>query len=134
MSNQPVEGDFRVKGEVAEFFYQGKWMSCDLRSPYERGRADMLAELNEFRQRIPGFIDPRGLQPVSFQFVDTQEFLEHPHIKQFMEDKNSVSLMKDRNAILVKTKENYHFLVGFVKDPDSLNLPMRPKKKQQENN
>ena len=89
-----------------------------------------LTELNEFRQRIPGFIDPRGIQPVIFQFVDTQEFLEHPHIKQLMENEDSVSLMKDRSAILVKTKENYHFVVVFVKDPDNLNLPMRP----QENN
>ena len=85
-----------------------------------------LTELNEFRQRIPGFIDPRGIQPVIFQFVDTQEFLEHPHIKQLMENEDSVSLMKDRSAILVKTRENYHFVVGFVKDPDRLNLPMRP--------
>ena len=93
-----------------------------------------MSELNEFKQRIPRFIDPRGLQPVSFQFVDTQEFLEHPHIKQLMEYEDSVSLMKDRSAVFVKTKENYHVLVGFVKDPDSLNLPMRPKKKQQEDN
>lgn len=45
MSNQPVEGDFRIKGSVAEFFDRGKWKSCDLRSPYERGRADMLEQV-----------------------------------------------------------------------------------------
>ena len=44
MSNQPVQGDFRIKSGVAEFFYQGEWKSCDLRTPYEQGRADMLEQ------------------------------------------------------------------------------------------
>ena len=48
MSNQPVDGDFRMRGRVAEVFYQGEWKSCDLRSPYERGRADMLEQVIKY--------------------------------------------------------------------------------------
>ena len=55
MTDQPVQGDFRVKGNVAEFFYQGKWMSCDLRSPYERGGADMLEQVIEWIKECPNY-------------------------------------------------------------------------------
>ena len=68
MSNQPVEGDFRVKDGVDEYFYQGEWKSCDLRSPYERGRADMLEQClawikanlmeNDFRKGYTYLYDP----------------------------------------------------------------------------
>ena len=55
MSNQPVQGDFRIKDTVAEFFHQGKWMSCDLRTPYERGRADMLEQVIEWIKGCPTY-------------------------------------------------------------------------------
>ena len=48
MSNQPVQGDFRIKDGVVEVFYQGEWKSYDLRSPYEQGRADMLEQVIEY--------------------------------------------------------------------------------------
>ena len=56
MSNQPVQGDFRIKSSVAEFFDQGKWKSCDLRSPYERGRADMLEQVIEYLENDLEFV------------------------------------------------------------------------------
>lgn len=53
MSNQSAEGDFRIKGGVTEIFYQGKWKSCDLPTPYERGRADMLNEIAKWLEDCP---------------------------------------------------------------------------------
>lgn len=55
MSNHPVEGDFKSKDTVAYVFHQGKWVPCDLRTPYERGRADMLEQVLEWIEECPNY-------------------------------------------------------------------------------
>lgn len=80
--------------------------------------------INYFKQRVPGFIDPRGLVRADFEFTETQELLEHPYIQNWMKDGGS--LMKKNNMIIVKTgSSGSHFVVGYVKNPDSVNLPVK---------
>jgi hypothetical protein len=81
-----------------------------------------MTELNYFRQRIPGFIDPRGLVPANFEFTETQELLDHPYIQNWMKDGNSV--MKSENRIIVKESSGRHHLIGWIRNPDSVNLPV----------
>ena len=81
-----------------------------------------MTELNYFKQRVPGFIDPRGLVRADFEFTETQELLDHPYIQNWMKDGGSA--MKKNNMIIVKTGSGSHFVVGFVKNPDDVNLPV----------
>ena len=81
-----------------------------------------MTKTNYFRQRVPGFIDSRGLIRVEFEFTETQELLNHPYIKNWMRD--GCSAMKESNMIIVKTGDGSHFVVGYVKNPDDVNLPV----------
>ena len=76
---------------------------------------------NYFKQRIPGFIDP---EPVSqdFEFTNTQEFLENSYIKYWSKD--DATIMKFENRIIVRQNSGRHRLIGWVKNPDNVNLPI----------
>ena len=77
---------------------------------------------NYFKQRIPGYIDPRGLVPVEFEFTKTEELLEHPYIKRCIEDENT-TFLKDDDMIMVRYKDG-DFAIGWVKNPDDVELPL----------
>ena len=77
---------------------------------------------NYFRQRIPGFIDPRGMVSQSFEFTDTQEFLENSYIKHWSKD--DATIMKSENRIIIKNSNGKYNLIGWVRNPDSVNLPL----------
>jgi hypothetical protein len=82
----------------------------------------MTEPKNYFIQRIPGFIDPRGMVSQSFEFTDTQEFLENSYIKYWSDD--DATIMKSENRIIVKKSSGRHRLIGWVRSPDSVNLPV----------
>lgn len=78
---------------------------------------------NHFKQRIPNYVDSRGITPVEFEFTTTEELLEHPLLKRCIEDENT-TFIKEDNVILVR----YHdgdFAIGWVKNPDDVELPLR---------
>ena len=77
---------------------------------------------NYFKQRIPGFIDPRGMVPQDFEFTDTQEFLENSYIKYWSKD--DATIMKSENRIIARQNSGRHRLIGWVKNPDNVNLPI----------
>jgi hypothetical protein len=83
---------------------------------------------NHFKQRIPGYIDPRGIVPVEFEFTKTEELLEHPHIKRCIEDENTTFLKQD-NMIIVRYFDG-DFVIGWVKNPDDVELPLKYKNDQ----
>lgn len=81
---------------------------------------------NYFKQRIPNYVDSRGIVPVEFEFTTTEELLEHPLLKRCIEDENT-TFIKEDNVILVR----YHdvdLAIGWVKNPDNVELPLRVKK------
>ena len=82
----------------------------------------MTEPKNYFTQRIPGFIDPRGIIPQSFEFTDTEEFLENSYIKHWSAD--DATIMKSEDRIIVKKSSGRHHLIGWVRNPDSVNLPV----------
>ena len=82
----------------------------------------MTETKNYFTQRIPGFIDPRGMIRQDFEFNNTQEFLEHEYIQHWSKD--DAIIMKYENNIIVKQSNGRHRLIGWVKNSDDLNLPI----------
>jgi hypothetical protein len=81
---------------------------------------------NYFRQRVPGFVDIRELDRADFEFTTTQELLEHPYIKNWTKGKNS-AIFKSNNMIIVKTDDGSHFVIGYVQNPDDVELPVKNK-------
>ena len=66
-----------------------------------------MVEKNYFKQRVPGFIDPRGLIPVEFEFTETQELLEHPYIQHWLNRNPPSNVVKTRNNVMVEEKEGF---------------------------
>ena len=84
----------------------------------------MTVEKNYFKQRVPGFIDPRGLIPVEFEFTETQELLEHPYIQHWLNRNLPSNLVKTRNNVMVEENEGFSWwVVGSVLNPDELKVP-----------
>jgi len=86
----------------------------------------MTETKNYFEQRVPGFIDSRGLIRANFEFTKTEELLEHPYIQNWMKNEGS-SIYKMDNMIIVKTDKNddIGFVVGYVRNPDDVELPLK---------
>ena len=81
---------------------------------------------NYFKQRVPGFIDPRGLIRADFEFSKTEELLDHPYIQNWMKGENTL-IFKKNNMIIVTTdkEDDIGFVVGYVQNPDNIELPVK---------
>jgi hypothetical protein len=83
-----------------------------------------MTEPNFFTQRVPGFIDIREYKRANFEFTETQELLDHPYIQNWMEGENT-KIFKQNTMIIVRTDTGKHFVVGYVKNPENVNLPIK---------
>lgn len=83
-----------------------------------------MTNKNYFKQRVPGFIDPRGFIPVEFEFTKTQELLEHPYIQRWLNLNPPSSVVKSRNYVMIEEKEGFSWwVVGNVLNPNDLEVP-----------
>lgn len=79
---------------------------------------------NYFRQRVPGFIDPRGLNIVKFEFDSLDELVNHSYVQNWLNRRPSF-LSKVANCIMTTfVEEGNSYCVGYVKYSDGLDLPI----------
>lgn len=77
-----------------------------------------------FRQRIPGFIDPRGLVPEEFYFDTTEELVNHPFIQGWLDRHNPSNLVKDEKYLIVEYNEGFNWwVIGYITNSDDLQVP-----------
>jgi hypothetical protein len=86
----------------------------------------MWGTMNTFTQHIPGFFDMN--EPVKeIEFETTEDLLAIDVVKQWMEPmdgKPFSHFAMSGNYLMVMHDNSFHWwAVGFVKDPDSVNLP-----------
>lgn len=81
---------------------------------------------NYFKQRVPGFIDPRGLVRADFEFTKTEELLEHSYVQNWMKGEET-AIFKKNNMIIVTTdkEDDIGFVIGYVQNPDDVELPVK---------
>ena len=83
-----------------------------------------MVEKNYFKQRIPGFIDPRGIVPVEFEFTETKELLEHPYIQRFLNYNPPSTVVKSGKYVMVVENEGFSWwVIGSVLNPDFFQVP-----------
>jgi len=83
-----------------------------------------MTNKNYFKQRVPGFIDPRGFIPIEFEFTETQELLEHPYIQRWLNLNPPSNVVKSRNYVMIEEKEGFSWwVVGSVLNPNDLEVP-----------
>lgn len=79
---------------------------------------------NSFRQRVPGFIDPRGLDIVKFEFDNLDELVYHSYVQEWLNRRSSF-LSKTKKCIMITfIEEGKSYCIGYVKYSDGLDLPI----------
>lgn len=84
--------------------------------------------MNKFKQHIPSFVDRFGEELPVIEFSTTQELLEIDVVKQWKKPMDgklfSHFAIKD-NALMVIHDDGFHWwVVGYVEDPLTIDLPM----------
>lgn len=81
--------------------------------------------MNQFRQHIPNFID--NDDPNTFTFETTQEFLDNEYINWYTKQQNFFRLSKQDDCVILEKDDGFYWWVlGYIKDPASLDLPEWP--------
>jgi hypothetical protein len=84
--------------------------------------------MNRFIQRIPNFIDSRGITPVEFYFNTVEELERHPYIQGWLK-KTSSYLCKSDEFLMVAEQEGFTaWAIGWIANPDELDIPIHEKK------
>ena len=78
--------------------------------------------MNHFRERIPSFIDSRGVTPVEFDFETKEELIQHPYIQNWMGNGYSSICKSDNILFVVKNNPTMRTAIGWIKNPDDLNI------------
>jgi hypothetical protein len=80
--------------------------------------------MNHFKQRIPNFIDSRGMTPVEFDFSTVEELEQQPHIQRWL-NKSSSYLCNSSKILMVVENEGFTaWGIGWITNPDELDLPI----------
>jgi hypothetical protein len=82
--------------------------------------------MNRFKQRIPAFIDSRGITRVNFDFNTVEELTSHPFIQRWLSHyPDSVLSKTTGTTLLVVSNEGFTWrAIGWIDDPESLDLPV----------
>jgi hypothetical protein len=84
--------------------------------------------MNHFKQRGPNFIDSGGINPVEFDFSTVEELEQHSNIQRWL-NKSSSYLCKSEEVLMVVEDDGFTaWGIGWIKNPDELDLPIYEKK------
>ena len=84
----------------------------------------MIKTKNYFKQRIPGFIDPRGITPFELEFYETEELINTTFIQGWLNLHHSSTLVKNGKHLMVVRKEGFSWwVIGYISNPENLELP-----------
>jgi len=90
--------------------------------------------MNKFTQRIPGGFDP-FMEPETFEFETQEELLNSQGaVKRFAEMENFNEYQLDDNLLMAVYENGYRWwCVGYIEEPEKLNLPKwEPKFREEE--
>ncbi len=85
----------------------------------------MNTKKNHLRERIPNFIDSRGITPVEFEFDTAEELEQHPFVQRWL-SKNPPSYLRKSGRLLMVV-EDYGFTrwaIAWIEKPDLLDIPV----------
>ena len=83
-----------------------------------------MTETHHFKQRIPAFVDPRGVTPTEFDFETVEELEQHPYIQRWLSKSPSSYLAKgDRYLSVVEDEGFTSWCIGWITNSDKLKLP-----------
>lgn len=79
---------------------------------------------NLFKQRIPAFIDPRGITPFELEFSKTEELINTTFIQEWVNLNPPSTLAKNGKHLMVEQKEGFSWwVIGYISNPENLELP-----------
>jgi hypothetical protein len=79
--------------------------------------------INHFKQRIPAFIDPRGIIPVEFDFETMEDLMSNSYIQDWI-TRGYICISKSGNFLMMSKEDiSMSFAVGQIKDPNALHIP-----------
>jgi hypothetical protein len=83
---------------------------------------EMTEIKNQFRQRVPGFVD--GDNPLEFDFDITEELVNHSYIQEWLNENPHSILVKSGGVLMVVYNEGFNWCgIGWITNPDDLELP-----------
>ena len=84
--------------------------------------------MNHFKERIPNFIDSRGITPVEFDFGTVEELKQHPYIQKWL-NKSPSHLCKSDKFLMALMDEGFTaWVIGWITNPDELDIPIYEQK------
>jgi len=79
--------------------------------------------MNRLTQHIPNFVETRGEQPPTGEFETTEELLSLEVVQRYKHDDFSHFAMSDNHLMVISDDGFKHWVVGYVKNPESVDLP-----------
>lgn len=80
----------------------------------------------KFSQHIPTFVETMGEPSPCFEFNSLQELLDHPIVARYKEHCDGVFshfALSDNHLMVISNDGFNWWVVGYVSDPDALDLP-----------
>lgn len=78
--------------------------------------------MNKFIQHVPSFVS--GVDPTEFEFDKTDELLSSEYVSRFSKNANFSHFAMSDNRLMSISDNGFHWwVVGFISDPESVDLP-----------